>query len=72
VKRRKGEPPEVSKNLKNYGIGAQILVDLGVKRMRLLSDSEQHVVGIEGYGLEIVGHQKFDEDLKKTIFKSSK
>ena len=45
----------------NYGIGAQILLDLGIKDFVLLSDSEQNVIGIEGYGLNIVSHQRFDE-----------
>ncbi|WP_138379893.1 3,4-dihydroxy-2-butanone-4-phosphate synthase [Luteithermobacter gelatinilyticus] len=53
--------PSPVKNLKNYGIGAQILVDLGIKDIILLSNSNQHVVGIEGYGLNIVEHRKFDE-----------
>ena len=50
-----------SPNIKNYGIGAQILLDLGIKDFVLLSDSEQNVIGIEGYGLNIVSHQRFDE-----------
>lgn len=53
-----------SPNIKNYGIGAQILLDLGVKDFVLLSDSEQNVVGIEGYGLKISGHQRFDENIE--------
>ncbi len=49
--------------LRNYGIGAQILVDLGVKDLILLSNTEQHVVGIEGYGLNIVEQRKFDPSI---------
>ena len=41
-------------DLRHYGIGAQILVDLGVKRMRLLSNNPRKVVGLSGYGLDIV------------------
>ena len=41
-------------DLRNYGIGAQILVDLGVKKMRLLTNNPKKVVGLEGYGLSIV------------------
>ena len=37
-----------------YGIGAQILVDLGVKKMRLLTNNPRKVVGLESYGLELV------------------
>ena len=42
-------------DLRDYGIGAQILADLGVHEMILLSNSDQHVVAIEGYDLTIVG-----------------
>lgn len=41
-------------DLRNYGIGAQILVDLGVKKMRLLTNNPKKVVGLDGYGLSIV------------------
>ncbi len=41
-------------DLRDYGIGAQILVDLGVQRMRLLTNNPKKVVGLKGYGLEIV------------------
>jgi 3,4-dihydroxy 2-butanone 4-phosphate synthase/GTP cyclohydrolase II len=40
---------------RDYGIGAQILVELGVKKMRLLTNNPRKFVGLEGYGLEIVG-----------------
>ncbi|MFQ5828235.1 MAG: bifunctional 3,4-dihydroxy-2-butanone-4-phosphate synthase/GTP cyclohydrolase II [Candidatus Methylomirabilia bacterium] len=41
-------------DLRDYGIGAQILVDLGVKSMRLLTNNPKKIVGLEGYGLEVV------------------
>ncbi len=41
-------------NFRDYGIGAQILVALGLRRIRLLSHSTRKVVGLDGYGLEIV------------------
>jgi len=41
-------------DLRDYGIGAQILVDLGIKRLKLLTNNPRKVVGLEGYGLEIV------------------
>jgi 3,4-dihydroxy 2-butanone 4-phosphate synthase/GTP cyclohydrolase II len=41
-------------NLRDYGIGAQILTALGLRKIRLLSHSTRRVVGLEGYGLEIV------------------
>jgi 3,4-dihydroxy 2-butanone 4-phosphate synthase/GTP cyclohydrolase II len=53
MKERLGEPVEGDKSLRDYGIGAQILNDLGVHKMRLLSNSNRSVVGLEGYGLSI-------------------
>jgi len=41
-------------DLRDYGIGAQILLDLGVKKIRLLTNNPKKVVGLKGYGLEIV------------------
>ena len=41
-------------DLRWYGVGAQILVDLGVKRIRLLTNNPKKVVGLDAYGLEIV------------------
>ena len=55
--------------LRNYGIGAQILVDLGVSDLILLSNTEQHVVGIEGYGLNIVEQRKSDDSLHIGLLK---
>ena len=41
-------------DLRDYGIGAQILVDLGLKSIRLLTNNPKKVVGLQGYGLEIL------------------
>ena len=41
-------------DLRDYGIGAQVLVDLGVSKMRLLTNNPGKIVGLEGYGLRIV------------------
>ena len=41
-------------DLRDYGIGAQILADLGLRRIRLITNNPRKVVGLEGYGLEIV------------------
>jgi 3,4-dihydroxy 2-butanone 4-phosphate synthase/GTP cyclohydrolase II len=40
-------------DMRNYGIGAQILVDLGVRKMRLLTNNPKKMVGLDGYGLRI-------------------
>ena len=45
-----GFPPD----LRDYGEGAQMLVDLGIKRLRLLTNNPRKIAGLEGYGLEIV------------------
>lgn len=47
---RLGFPPD----LRDYGTGAQILADLGIRKIRLLTNNPRKVVGLEGYGLEIV------------------
>jgi 3,4-dihydroxy 2-butanone 4-phosphate synthase/GTP cyclohydrolase II len=47
--------------LREYGVGAQILRELGVRRMTLLSSAPQKVIGLEGYGLEIDGWRPFPE-----------
>lgn len=41
-------------DLRDYGIGAQILVDLGIKKMRLMTNNPKKIVGLEGYGLKVV------------------
>jgi len=47
--------------LRNIGIGSQILVDLGVSDMVLLSNSRPDLVALEGYGLTITSHQPIPE-----------
>lgn len=41
-------------DLRNYGIGAQILVDLGLKNIRLLTNNPRKIVGLDGYGLKVI------------------
>ncbi|HEX2868879.1 MAG TPA: bifunctional 3,4-dihydroxy-2-butanone-4-phosphate synthase/GTP cyclohydrolase II [Ignavibacteriales bacterium] len=41
-------------DLRDYGIGAQILLDLGVRKMKLLTNNPKKIIGLKGYGLEIV------------------
>ncbi|HVJ48587.1 bifunctional 3,4-dihydroxy-2-butanone-4-phosphate synthase/GTP cyclohydrolase II [Desulfitobacterium sp.] len=45
-----GFPPD----LRDYGVGAQILADLGIKELRLLTNNPRKIVGLEAYGLEVV------------------
>ena len=42
-------------DLRDYGIGAQILVDQGVRKMRLMTNNPKKIVGLEGYGITITG-----------------
>ena len=58
IKRRQGEAKEQATDLRDYGIGAQILLDLGVHEMVLLSNSKRPVVGLDGYGLTIKGYEE--------------
>jgi 3,4-dihydroxy 2-butanone 4-phosphate synthase/GTP cyclohydrolase II len=41
-------------DLRDYGIGAQILLDLGIRKMRLMTNNPRKIKGLEGYGLELV------------------
>jgi 3,4-dihydroxy 2-butanone 4-phosphate synthase/GTP cyclohydrolase II len=54
---RRTDMPAEEKLLRDYGIGAQILTDLGVHDMVLLSNTQRHIVGLEGYGLNVVGRR---------------
>jgi 3,4-dihydroxy 2-butanone 4-phosphate synthase/GTP cyclohydrolase II len=59
LKLKRGEEP-TTPILRDYGIGAQILADLGVREMTLLTNSPKMVVGLEGYGLHIRGHRPIE------------
>jgi 3,4-dihydroxy 2-butanone 4-phosphate synthase/GTP cyclohydrolase II len=41
-------------DLRDYGIGAQILLDIGIRKIKLLTNNPKKIVGLSGYGLEIV------------------
>jgi 3,4-dihydroxy 2-butanone 4-phosphate synthase/GTP cyclohydrolase II len=58
---RATKPP---RQLRDYGIGAQILLDLGVKDMVLLSNTRRTLVGLEGYGLNIVDQRPITDPLE--------
>jgi 3,4-dihydroxy 2-butanone 4-phosphate synthase/GTP cyclohydrolase II len=49
-------------DFKEYGIGAQILRDLGVRKMRLLTNNRKHLVGLRGYGLEVTSLEPVARD----------
>jgi 3,4-dihydroxy 2-butanone 4-phosphate synthase/GTP cyclohydrolase II len=49
--------------LRDYGVGAQILLDLGVRKMTLLSNHKKTIVGLEGYGLTVEGQQAIPLDI---------
>lgn len=49
-------------DLREYGIGAQILADLGLKRLRLLTNNPKKLVGVSGFGLEVVGREPVEVD----------
>lgn len=55
IRRKAGENVPHSMQLRDYGIGAQILFDLGVREMELLTNSDYDIVGIDGYGLKVSG-----------------
>ena len=55
-------------DFKEYGIGAQILRDLGVRKMRLLTNNKKHLVGLRGYGLEITALEPIrDNPLREAV-----
>ncbi len=56
------DPPDQreARRLREYGVGAQILLDLGVRRMILLSTAPQKIIGLDGYGLEVVDQRDID------------
>ena len=49
-----------SSDLREYGIGAQILKECGVKKMRLLTNNPKKIIGLEGYNLKIIGREPIE------------
>ena len=64
-------------DLRDYGVGAQILVSLGVRKMRLMTNNPKKIKGLEGYGLEVAGREPLEceprpENLKYLMTKCQK
>ncbi len=57
LKQREGQAQKSGSNLRDYGIGAQILADLNLTDMILLTNSKRPIAGLEGYGLRIAGRE---------------
>lgn len=54
--------PTQDQRIRDYGVGAQILLDLKVRQITLMTDSEAKLSGIEGYDLEITGRERLSDD----------
>ena len=52
-------------DLRDYGDGAQILLDLGYKKFKLITNNPQKIIGLEGYGLEIVDRVSVESEFTK-------
>ena len=63
VRRKVGEPVDAQVQLRDYGIGAQILADLGVRELELLTNTNYQIRGLDGYGLKVVGSRKIPIDM---------
>jgi 3,4-dihydroxy 2-butanone 4-phosphate synthase/GTP cyclohydrolase II len=64
-------------DLRDYGVGAQILAALGVRKMRLMTNNPKKIKGLEGYGLEVVGREPIEceprpENIKYLMTKCEK
>ena len=57
LRSRFGDQSQPGGELRDYGVGAQILLDLGVRDMILLSNTKRTIIGLEGYGLRVVGQR---------------
>jgi 3,4-dihydroxy 2-butanone 4-phosphate synthase/GTP cyclohydrolase II len=54
--------------MREYGIGAQILVDVGLHKIRLMTNNPRKIIGLEGYGIEVVERVSIEtQPLKENI-----
>ena len=53
--------------LRQYGVGAQILLDLGIRKMILLTNTERNIVGLDGYGISLEGQQAIPERFREQL-----
>ncbi|MEN7536457.1 3,4-dihydroxy-2-butanone-4-phosphate synthase [Aurantiacibacter flavus] len=60
IRSLEARPPEPEEEQRDYGVGAQILTELGVRDMILLTNTSHTLVGLDGYGLSIVGERPID------------
>lgn len=65
LKEREGQVRGPVSELRQYGLGAQILLDLGLKNIVLLSNTQHNIVGLDGYGLTVVGQLPIKESTSK-------
>jgi 3,4-dihydroxy 2-butanone 4-phosphate synthase/GTP cyclohydrolase II len=67
--RQRGEsvPGRESEALRDFGLGAQVLADLGCKKIRLMSNADRRIVGIEGFGIEVVERVPLSREAGKLV-----
>ena len=51
-----------TQEFREYGVGAQILRDIGVRKMVLLTNSKKAIIGLQGFDLKIVGHKELKNE----------
>ncbi|MBZ0165275.1 MAG: hypothetical protein K8I00_00610, partial [Candidatus Omnitrophica bacterium] len=54
-------------DLRHYGLGAQILVDLGIKQIKLLTNNPRKIVGLDGFGLSVTERVPFTPSAKDKV-----
>ena len=62
---RSAHPDDEQRRLREIGVGAQILLDLGIRKMTLISNTPPQIVGLEGYDLTVVGHRAISTETEE-------